>query len=215
MLKFIYKLTISAFPRRSTIVSLSQFSYRDCSHQQEILMRIACLIAAMAVVFSVSAQAVESQPLPASINSTMKTPLEQVGSGQYSKFGFGIYQASLWAAEGNYDKRKAYALQLRYLRGLSKDTVVSAVMDDIRAQKMADVQTMNAWQQTLAGLLPAVHDGDELVGLFIPGKPSKLYLNGRQIGSINDMRLSEAFANIWLGDVANPDLRAELLAQVQ
>jgi len=141
--------------------------------------------------------------------------MEQVGSGKYRKLGFSIYKVALWAPGGEYDKSKPYALKVHYLRSLSKDTVVGAVVDDVREQKMADDATMDKWEQMLNDALPAVEDGDEIVGISIPGKPSRLLFNGQEIASIEDKRLSDSFFNIWLGDIANPDLRAQLLAKAQ
>ncbi len=138
--------------------------------------------------------------------------MAQVGSGKYKKLGFNIYKVALWAPGGQYDKLKPYALQVHYLRSLSKDTVVGSVVEDVRDQKMADDSTMDEWENMLTKTLPAVEEGDEIVGLSLPGKPSKLFFNGKQIASIEDKRLSDSFFNIWLGEIANQDLRSQLLA---
>lgn len=151
--------------------------------------------------------------LPSSVASSAGSALTEVGNMKYRKMGFNIYRASLWAPEGSFDRAKPYALQVKYMRELSKETIVQAVVDDVRAQNTVDAQTMEEWEKMLAATLPAVAEGDELVGLCEPGKPSKLFLNGKQIASIEDQRLSDSFFNIWLGKTADPTLRAQLIGQ--
>ena len=147
------------------------------------------------------------------IQAQTKTPIAVVGSGTYRKFGFSVYRATLWAADGAWDPQKPYALELRYLRNVSKDTLVDTVMDDIRSQNVADNDTLTQWQTTLIGVLPDVNDGDVLTGLCLPGKKSLLFLNGKPIATITDTAFSKAFFDVWLGDQADEDLRKKLLGQ--
>jgi hypothetical protein len=153
--------------------------------------------------------------LPASITSQVHTPLMPVGSGTYRKMGLSIYRATLWAPSGIYNANKPYALELRYNRSLSKDTMVDTVMDDIRDQQVADNTTLTKWEETLNKALPAVEDGDVIIGLAVPGKKSMLFFNGLETTSIEDPVFSTAFFNIWLGDGADESLRNKLLANAQ
>ena len=50
-----------------------------------------------------------------------------------------------------------------------------------------------------------------MVGLAVPGKESVLFLNNAEIGKLHDETLSRAFFNIWLGENADEDLKADLL----
>jgi hypothetical protein len=149
--------------------------------------------------------------LPDDVQKRVNPPLAEVGKGTYHKFGFSVYQATLWAANGAWNPQKPYALELHYTRGVSKDTLVDTVTDDLREEGVADDQTLGRWRETLAGVLPDVEDGDVLVGLCLPGKKSRLFFNGKEIASIEDPALSKAFFDIWLGAHADEDLRAKLL----
>jgi len=151
--------------------------------------------------------------LPPALQAHVGAPLSKVGSGTYHRFGFRVYVASLWAKDGKWNPDKPYALLLRYTRSVSKDTIVDTVTDDIRDQNIADDATLTRWQGVLNQDLPAVEDGDTLVGLCQPGKHSLLFYNGKQIASIDDAALSKAFFNIWLGQTADEDMRASLLGQ--
>ncbi len=52
-----------------------------------------------------------------------------------------------------------------------------------------------------------------IIGLAMPGKHSLLFFNGKQTASIDDAAFSKAFFNIWLGDGADEDLRANLMGK--
>ena len=173
----------------------------------------AFLSAILFLAFAAPAGAGSAHALSPSIVESSTAPLLPVGTGRYNKLGLGIYQASLWAPGGVYDRSKPSALQLEYMRSLSKDTVVDAVMADLKAQNNASEETLNEWRTFLAEVLPAIKKGDEIVGLSIPGQASKVFFNGRQVATISDMHLSDSFFNIWLGDVANQKLRTQLISQ--
>jgi len=149
--------------------------------------------------------------MPTYIQAQLHTSLSEVGHGMYRKFGFSVYRATLWAGDGAWDPKKPYALELRYMRGVSKDTLVGTVMDDIREQGVADDATLTKWNAVLTAALPEVEDGDVITGLCMPGKKSLLFYNGKQVASIADPVFSKAFFDIWLGKGADEDLRAKLL----
>jgi len=156
-----------------------------------------------------------SDALPPTIIAQVHLPLEKVGSGIYRKFGFSIYRATLWAPGGTWGADRPYALELHYLRSLSQDTLVDAVVDSIEDQNITDASTLASWKTELTQTLPAVEDGDVIVGLTVPGKKSLLFFNGKQVASIEDQAFSKAFFNIWLGDDADQDLRAKLLGSAR
>lgn len=151
--------------------------------------------------------------LPEPVSAQIKVPLQKVGEGNYRKLGFKIYHATLWAPDGVWDAKKPFALHLKYARDLSKDTLMDAIMDDIREQGVADEATMNRWQDTLGKVLPEIHENDVIIGLCIPGKKSQLYFNGKSLITIDDKAFSDAFFNIWFGPHANESLRKNLLGQ--
>jgi len=165
------------------------------------------------MTFSLVSPADASDTLPETVSMEIKPPLAKVGSGTFRKYGFRIYIATLWAPGGVWDPREPYALELRYMRSLSKDTIVDAVTDDIRDQGIADEETLARWSKTLADTLPAIEEDDVLIGLAIPGKHSVLYHNNTLIARIDDPDFSRAFFNIWLGEHADQDMKNDLLGR--
>ena len=169
------------------------------------------------VGFAATASAEESvaTTLPTEIAKSVKAQLEPVGKGTYRKFGFRVYNATLWAPGGSWDAEQPYALQLQYTRELSKETLVDAVYDDIAEQNVADEPTLVKWKTTLNETLPEVKENDEIVGLYLPGKDARLFFNGKQVGRITDASFTKAFFNIWLGNGADKTLRAKLLGHMK
>ena len=169
------------------------------------------LLAVTITSFILSHSAFADDTLPDYVKAKVNTPLTEVGSGTYRKFGFRVYNAELWSPNGTWDPQKPYVLQLHYTRSLSKDTLVDTVMDDIRDQNVADEATFARWDAQITKILPAVEDGDTITGVALPGKNTLLFYNGKQIASIHDDALSKAFFDIWLGDQADENLRGKLL----
>jgi Chalcone isomerase-like len=149
--------------------------------------------------------------LPPALAQQLPFPLIQQGTGKYTKLGFTIYRATLWTASGRWNPAAPYALQLRYARDLSRSTLVEAVIDGIHEQQVADAPTLAAWSEILERSLPPVREGDELLGLAVPGKPSLLFHNGKPIATLEDRALSDAFFGIWFGQQADQTLQAALL----
>ena len=149
--------------------------------------------------------------LPVGVQDLVNMPLAKVGEGTYRKFGFSVYRATLWAPEGEWDPEDPYVLELHYLRGLSKDTMTDTVIDDLRDGKNVDDATFALWEEKIKDTLPAVEEGDVMIGVAIPGEKTALFMNGEKIAEIQDSRLSKAFFDIWLGPDADEDLRADLL----
>jgi hypothetical protein len=158
-------------------------------------------------------QTATANELPRSVLNISTAPLEKVGAGTYRKLGFTVYKATLWAPEHAWTPKKPYALQLKYKMSLSQSTMMETIMDNIREQNVADEAKLEIWQRQLGKVLNGVKANDEIVCLYNPGQPSQFFLNSKKIADIKDQKLSKAFFNIWLGDGADEDLQAQLLAR--
>lgn len=159
------------------------------------------------------AMANKAPPLPAGIQAQAVQPLRVLGGATYRKFGFRVYHAALWVSGTRWDTAQPYALQLTYRRDLSKDTLVDGIMDGIREQEQADGATLKRWEAAMNTALTDVNEGDTITGLAVPGKSALLFLNGKQIMTIEDKSLSDAFFAVWLGKTADEDMREKLLSQ--
>jgi len=147
---------------------------------------------------------------PEVIRTYLNSKPHKLGEDTYRKFGFGVYRISLWVAGDGWDQGEPYALALHYFRGVSKETMVDTIIGNIRDEHVADEAALARWEKMLHSALPPVEDGDELVGLALPGKKTLLFYNSVQIAAIHDKVFSDAFFNIWLGQNADEDMRNRL-----
>jgi hypothetical protein len=137
-----------------------------------------------------------------------------LGSGDLRWFGLRIYHATLWAEQTPFQPERAFALQLRYYRSISRQRLARTSLDEIRrlSRDAIDQATLAQWDSTLERAFTDVAPDDELIGVYVPGHGMRLYNRQRQLADIEDVRLARAFFGIWL-DAGTRDqgLRSKLL----
>jgi len=133
-----------------------------------------------------------------------------VGQGQFTRFGFSVYEARLWAPLGRYTQGEPFALSLTYSREIAGDRLVQASFDEM--QKLLAPITQNAqWREALEHVLPNVVPGDTITGVYQPGQGATFFHRERQTGQISD-ELAKHFFAIWLDPrTSEPNLRQALL----
>ena len=135
--------------------------------------------------------------------------LQRWGSGEFRRFGFLVYAASLWAGED--PLRPPLALQLTYKRNIAGAAIAEASVKEIRQLGLADEATLTRWGALMAGLFPDVRPGDAIIGEYRAGN-AIFHFNGRLLGRIEEAAFARAFFAIWLdARTSAPDLRAALL----
>lgn len=135
--------------------------------------------------------------------------LQRWGSGEFRRFGFLVYEATLWATDD--PLRPPLALQLRYQRQVAGALIAEASVREMRQLGVSDEATLARWGAAMAGLFPDMRKGDVIVGLHQP-QGASFYLNGRVLGHILEPAFARAFFAIWLDDrTSAPDLRQALL----
>lgn len=130
------------------------------------------------------------------------------GSGAFRRFGFHVYDATLWA--GDDPLRPPLALRLDYKRSIAGKAIAEASVNEMR-NFVADAARLVAWGEQMARIFPDVRAGDHLVGLWHAG--GARFLQGeRSLGQIDDPAFARAFFAIWLdARTREPELRARLL----
>ena len=137
--------------------------------------------------------------------------LKRWGSGEFRRFGFLVYEATLWAADD--PVRPPLALKLTYRRNIDGELIAEASIKEIRKLGMADKATLNRWGELMTGLFPDVKPGDTIVGHYLP-EGARFTFNEQPLGSIDDPAFARAFFAIWLDpNTSEPDLRAALLTR--
>lgn len=150
-------------------------------------------------------------PLATLASPVLEAPwpgLQRWGQGEFSRFGFRVYRATLWA--GDDLRRRPLALRLDYFRALRSSQIVDASLREMRALGTHET-ALERWGSRLASLLPDVRPGDYIVGVH-RGDAAWFAHNGRFLGEIAEAAFADAFFAIWLDPrTSEPELRQALL----
>jgi hypothetical protein len=135
---------------------------------------------------------------------------DRVGQGEFRRWGFLVYDASLWTPQGVYQPGGPFALSLRYVRTIASDRIVDASLDEMRKLGFP-VSAHPEWGPALTAVLVDVQPGDTLTGVYTPGQGAVFFHNDRLTGQIGES-LARAFFAIWLDPrTSEPGLRQALL----
>lgn len=137
-----------------------------------------------------------------------------VGQGDFTWFGWRVYQARLWSPAASVSWEQPFALELIYRRELSRDTLVQASLEEMRrlGGPSLDEARLAAWDGEMREAFVDVQPGQRIVGLYLPGKGGSFYIDGEFRHSVADTDFARAFFAIWLdARTRHPQLRRELL----
>lgn len=134
--------------------------------------------------------------------------LQRAGRGAYRRFGFLIYEATLWA--GADPQRPPLALRLDYARAFSGAALAQASVEQMRRLGAGEAQ-LRHWDGLMRSVFPDVEPGDHLLGAW-RADGAHFFRDERLLGSIDAPGFAEAFFGIWLDPrTSAPALRAALL----
>lgn len=165
---------------------------------------------AAAAFAAMSAQA----DLPASVREAGHD-LGRVGQGRLTWLGFGIYEASLWTADGRFDgfdERETVALALWYERKFSREQLIQITTGEWERLALAPAPARATWAGQLEAILRDVDRGDNLTAVVVPGSETVFFDSRGVLGRVRDPAFGPAFLSIWLDSrTAIRDLRVQLL----
>ena len=168
------------------------------------------LITRRRLLLALAASPLASFAMTGPATETPTAGLRRWGSGEFRRFGFLVYEATLWAG-GDDPLRPPLALKLTYKRNISGRDIADASVKEIRNLGVADESRLRGWGERMVGIFPDVRPGDHIVGVQLPDA-ARFYFNDRSIGTIDDPDFARAFFAIWLdAKTSAPDLRAALL----
>lgn len=141
-----------------------------------------------------------------------------IGSGSFRWFGLKLYDASLWAVRGSFNpdnwQSAPLALELNYARSLEGRRIAEASIDEMKKLGIGTPAQHKAWDEAMKQVFPDVDKTTQLIGLYVPGQPTRFFRNGAAIGEIADAAFGPAFFAIWLHPKTTaPKLRTMLLGQ--
>lgn len=146
--------------------------------------------------------------LPAIASPDAALGLKRWGSGEFRRFGFFVYAATLWA--GDDPLQPPLALRLDYERDIAGSAIAEASVKEMRRLGVGE-DALQRWAVQMARVFPDVKAGDWILGLYTAGGASFMH-NGRRIGDIAEPEFARRFFGIWLDPrTSAPELRTALL----
>jgi len=168
---------------------------------------------AMLMVMPLQASTVNAQSSEPAWAAFLPTP-QIVGQGQFRRWGFLIYDATLWSSTDQYSPEKPFALSLNYARSVTRDQIVDASIDQMRELGI-DVDQHPQWPEKLRQVFVDVNEGETLTGVHMPGQGAVFFYDNQLTGQV-DEALAQAFFAIWLDpQTTAPRLRLALLGLSQ
>ena len=144
--------------------------------------------------------------------SALVPQAELVGSARMTYYLWKVYDAELYASNGQWRADEPFALALTYLRDLKGDSIAKRSVEEIRQQGFTDEETLSNWYQQLSKILPDVSKGTRLTGVVDAKQHTLFYRDGEEIAYLDDPLFSKWFFNIWLSEATSePKLRRQLL----
>lgn len=151
---------------------------------------------------------------PPMINAQSQDDLSLVGQDTYRHLFFALYDARLFAPEGEYRYFSTFpfVLELEYRRDIRSEQILDASREQMDKVASPDSQQLDTWMSRLTDIIPDVSEGDT-IGLRVDGeRHSHFTVNDAPAGSIEDADFSRVFSGIWLsGDSSDPTFTARLL----
>jgi hypothetical protein len=151
-----------------------------------------------------------SGSLPDTSSHPLLPESRQIGQAAFTRFGFDIYEARLWAPDGQYRPNAPFLLSLTYARDIARDRIVQASLDEM--QKLGSPLDMEpSWRAELERVVLDVKKGDTLTAVYHPGQGAVFFHDKVQTGVMSDP-LAKFFFAIWLDErTSEPALRLSLL----
>lgn len=137
---------------------------------------------------------------------------QKVGEARLSVLFWDIYDASLFAPQGQFTGEHPFALELKYLRNFKGKDIASRSVDEMRKLGINDEVKLAKWYQEMQEIFPDVKEGEKITGIVDTQQVSHFYYNDEPLGKVYDEEFSKAFFNIWLSEqTSEPKMREKLL----
>lgn len=137
-----------------------------------------------------------------------------IGAGEFSLYGFDVYNARLWSAQRPLTRDQPFALELIYQRKISRDDLVQASVDEIKrlSGNAVSAEQLAAWQAQMQQSFVDVQPGTRITGVYLPGQGARFFVGQQLQHEVKDPLFARAFFDIWLDPrTRNPALRQQLL----
>lgn len=155
---------------------------------------------------------VPALPLPGEIRA-LGNDWQMMGSARFRKYFINVYDGRLWVTAGAFDWQGVYALDLTYALDFKARDLAKRSVDEMRQIGEISDARLVEWEGVMRRAFPDVKAGDRLIGVNLPGRETRFYLNGKLFSTVPDPAFGRAFFGIWLDPrTSEPAFRKDLLA---
>jgi hypothetical protein len=177
--------------------------YKRANRFSSILMSLMFMSASFAASASLPKEVAKNVP-----NAAV------VGQDMFTYYFFDVYEATLFAPQGKYDKDKPLALTLKYQRSLDGKKIAERSIDEMQKQASLDSEKSKRWLQDMINIFPDVSEGDVITGVATEEGNALFFYNGKEAGEVKDPEFTQKFFDIWLSeDTSEPKFRKALLGK--
>ncbi len=135
-----------------------------------------------------------------------------VGKARLKVLLFPVYDASLYAPEGDYRKSGPLALELDYLFDVEKERIVNQTVKTFERRKLGSEADIANWRKIMGVHFSDVQKGDKIMIAFPDLQTVVFSTNGGKPTFVSDEGFAAAFKDLWLGDnVRNKRFQNKLL----
>lgn len=123
-----------------------------------------------------------------------------VGEARFKVLLFPVYDASLYAPNGEYERSGPLALVLNYVSDLKKERIVSTTVKTFERRKMGSSADIDKWRKIMRVHFSDVQKGDQIMIAFPDFQTVVFSTNGSDPAFVRDKGFAAAFKDLWLGD---------------
>ena len=135
-----------------------------------------------------------------------------VGQSRLTFLLWDVYDATLYASNGNWSESEPFALELNYLRALKGELIAQRSSEEIKKLGFNNPIKMNQWLKKMESIFPDVKENSVVTGIYLPNEAAIFYLDANFIARIDDPEFALWFFRIWLSEqTSEPKMRKELL----
>jgi hypothetical protein len=123
---------------------------------------------------------------------------QQVGEASYRFLAWTLFDAALWAPEGEFSWNGPFALTLTYQRSFSANDLATRTLAEMAQRGSGDASTLGPLQTPLTGCFADVTPGDRITGVSSGPNTARFYFNGRERCELEWPEFRRQFFGIWL-----------------
>lgn len=154
-------------------------------------------LAAAAIAAAAPAMADGPPPLPARVLA-LAPGIRVQGGSELTFFGISVYVGWYWSPVRAWPNDGPYALDLIYHCDLDGARIAQRSVDEIAKLGYGSQAERARRGELMTHIVPDMHRGDRLTGVYIGSGAVRYFHNGKPIGEIEEPGFAQAFFGIWL-----------------